>query len=272
VSSKTDNNSKYLKYNLFYYVFELLPEGVMLFDKNCNMRYANAFARRLITCNPHTFIDNTLEALQKNEGYSENKIFFNQSQKAIFQIQMRELYIASTMIKVVYLYNIDKQKWEERQLRNARARFIEEQLALRNKDYALHEIINITEDKKTTAIKSLKNKIDKNIKPILKKCKSYADPDLRIELELLEETLDNLTEHYASRFESLYKRLSPREKEICALIKKGLPSREIARILKTSSNTVVDQRRSIRRKLGLSNKKINLTTFLQSHANYITSK
>ena len=59
-------------------------------------------------------------------------------------------------------------------------------------------------------------------------------------------------------------RLTPREVEICSLIKSGLDSKEIADVLSISRQTVFKHRDRIRRKLKLDNSGINLTTYLQS--------
>ncbi len=58
--------------------------------------------------------------------------------------------------------------------------------------------------------------------------------------------------------------LTPRELEICKLVKQGLSSKEIADRLHTSEGTVRNQRKSIRRKLGLTRSSGNLQTVLNS--------
>jgi len=59
-------------------------------------------------------------------------------------------------------------------------------------------------------------------------------------------------------------RLTPREIEVCDLIREGLPSKKIARALSISLKTVEKHRDNIRKKLGIANRRINLTPFLQS--------
>lgn len=58
-------------------------------------------------------------------------------------------------------------------------------------------------------------------------------------------------------------RLTPREVEICALIRGGMSSKEIARYLSITDSTVERHRNTIRRKLGLSGTPVNLTTWLR---------
>jgi DNA-binding CsgD family transcriptional regulator len=57
--------------------------------------------------------------------------------------------------------------------------------------------------------------------------------------------------------------LSPRELEICSLIRNGYTSKEIAGILNISPETVRTQRKKIRKKLGLIGQKTNLISYLK---------
>jgi PAS domain S-box-containing protein len=58
--------------------------------------------------------------------------------------------------------------------------------------------------------------------------------------------------------------LTPREAQVATLIKDGKTSKEIAQIIGMAPSAVDTYRNKIRTKLGLSNKKINLQTYLQS--------
>ena len=59
-------------------------------------------------------------------------------------------------------------------------------------------------------------------------------------------------------------KLTPREIEICNMIKSGLTTKEISNFLNSSSQTIDKHRKNIRKKLGLTQRYINLTSFLQS--------
>jgi DNA-binding CsgD family transcriptional regulator len=62
----------------------------------------------------------------------------------------------------------------------------------------------------------------------------------------------------------LHAKLSPREREICSMIRNGTSSKEIAAALSISLVTVHKHREVIRRKLGITNKNVNLTIFLKN--------
>ena len=61
--------------------------------------------------------------------------------------------------------------------------------------------------------------------------------------------------------------LTPAQVRLCSLIRRGLANKEIARLEHLSTETVRTHRRNIRRKLGLINKKVNLSTYLATTFN-----
>jgi DNA-binding CsgD family transcriptional regulator len=56
--------------------------------------------------------------------------------------------------------------------------------------------------------------------------------------------------------------LTLKEIDLCRMIKGGLTSKEVAQALGVSVQTVEKQRKGIRRKLGITNKAVDLGTFL----------
>ena len=57
-------------------------------------------------------------------------------------------------------------------------------------------------------------------------------------------------------------KLTPREMEICTMIESGLTSKEIPEQLNISCQTIDNHRKSIRKKLDITNKNINLSSYL----------
>lgn len=85
--------------------------------------------------------------------------------------------------------------------------------------------------------------------------------------QLLEVIRMNLNEVAGSPMPELsakYYIFSPSELQIANLIRKGRTTKEISKLLNISARTVDSYRNSIRKKLGLKNKKINLKTYLSS--------
>jgi DNA-binding CsgD family transcriptional regulator len=80
---------------------------------------------------------------------------------------------------------------------------------------------------------------------------------------LLRKNLEELTSSFGTRLADKKARLTSKEIEICNMIKNGLTSKEIARLLNTSLLTVEKHRNNIRTKLGAVNKGLSLFSILQ---------
>ncbi|MEA1928737.1 MAG: helix-turn-helix transcriptional regulator, partial [Candidatus Auribacterota bacterium] len=77
-------------------------------------------------------------------------------------------------------------------------------------------------------------------------------------------TLEGMASSFGRKISRISLKLTPREIEICNMIKNGLSSKEIAGLLHLSLKTINRHRQNIRRKCNIRNQKINLATFLQA--------
>jgi PAS domain S-box-containing protein len=106
-------------------------------------------------------------------------------------------------------------------------------------------------------IKNLENFIIPKIKNLIRKGVDKEYIDLLIN-NIYQFILPN--KEPCQKFNNI---LSPREIEMCNMIKQGLSGKEIANILNISFDTVRTHRNKIRKKLGITNKDVNLTIFLK---------
>ncbi len=83
-------------------------------------------------------------------------------------------------------------------------------------------------------------------------------------LEVIRMNLEEVAGSPTPDFSSKYYMFSPNELQVANLIRQGRTSKEVARLLNLSARTVDSYRDSIRKKLGLKNKKVNLRTYLAS--------
>jgi PAS domain S-box-containing protein len=83
-------------------------------------------------------------------------------------------------------------------------------------------------------------------------------------LEIIRMNLEEVLGSPTPDFSSKYYMFSPNELQVANLIRQGRTSKEVARLLNLSTRTVDSYRDSIRKKLGLKNKKVNLRTYLAS--------
>ena len=145
----------------------------------------------------------------------------------------------------------------------AHERFIREQLALQSKNIALKEILNKIDEEKSKIRNNISSNIDSIIMPIIESLYICSDNKDRAYLQLLRESLNDIASPFISKLEEHYKKLTPREIEIANFIKRGMSSKEIAFTINISLETVNWYRKNIRKKLGISKKRMALSSFLK---------
>jgi len=136
------------------------------------------------------------------------------------------------------------------------------EIELEKKNITLREILSHIEEEKRNYKHEIGRMVENSLLPSLRKLVKENGEINTSYYELIEEDLQNLALSAGSNLKSL-SRLSPRELEICNLIKSGASSKDIATNLNISLITVNKHRERIRKKLLISNKSINLSTFLK---------
>jgi DNA-binding CsgD family transcriptional regulator len=138
-------------------------------------------------------------------------------------------------------------------------------IELENKNIALREIVSQIGLEKKAIQDQMKLNIELTVLPLLVRMQS---PDTPAEawksyLRVAQQNLVNITSSFTKKVIEDRVRLSPRELEVCNLIKNGLSNKEIADLLQISLLTVERHRHNVRKKLNIDNERINLATFLR---------
>ena len=132
--------------------------------------------------------------------------------------------------------------------------------ALKHKSIAIEELVEQIQTGRNMLKEDIAVYIRDFVLPIVEKLRLTNAPGEMI--DVLERTLREITSRFSIRLSQSAASLSPRESEITQLIHCGLTSKQIAQLLTISYETVEKHRRNIRRKVGITGKKINLTSFL----------
>ncbi len=120
------------------------------------------------------------------------------------------------------------------------------------------------EDKQTHEDKILGN-VSELVLPYLDRLKTTRlDERQRSSIAIIEANLKDIVAPFAGRTASRNLSLTPAEIQIANLIKHGMTAKEIAGITSLSPRTIECHRASIRKKLGLINRKVNLRAYLLS--------
>ncbi|MCX5851311.1 MAG: helix-turn-helix transcriptional regulator [Deltaproteobacteria bacterium] len=105
----------------------------------------------------------------------------------------------------------------------------------------------------------------KILTPIIQRLKNNKGVDhSKDDINLLASYLEDQTSRFSHNTRIIFS-LSPAELQIASMIRNGMSSEEMAAHLHVSVNTIKTHRKNIRRKLGLQNSSVNLTSHLKSH-------
>lgn len=161
--------------------------------------------------------------------------------------------------------DITERKAMERELKKTNSKLQSERFNLREKNIALRELLNQIDREKETIEQQIQTNLDSVVLPLLHTLREKIRPEEYAITVALEKALQKVVSPFVNKLRSRFSRLTPRELEICSLIRQGLTSKEISSILSLSDQTIHQQRKIIRRKLGLTNTETNLTSYLNSN-------
>nr|MBF0220613.1 hypothetical protein [Desulfobulbaceae bacterium] len=133
---------------------------------------------------------------------------------------------------------------------------------LHNKTIALSEVLNHLEIEKQNIYSRVDVNVHKLLLPIIDRLIEKASSLDSSYLKLVKQNLSKLTSSLGIKLTSLQYRLTPKEIELCNLIKGGFSIKEIAVMQNLSERTVETHRLNIRKKLGIASSKINLVSYL----------
>ena len=138
-----------------------------------------------------------------------------------------------------------------------------------NKLEDINTALNVLLEKRKVDQIELEEKIVLNvenlIKPYLDKLRQGSLDDRKKNiLNIIQSNLDEIISPFTRNLSSRHYNLTPKEIQIANFIRQGTTNKEIAEILFLSVKTVEFHRDNIRKKLGIKNKKINLTSHLSS--------
>ena len=139
-----------------------------------------------------------------------------------------------------------------------------ERKALMENNLALQTILGHLEREKEEYRHDICSSIQHILTPHINKLRREEGSLSSKELAALEDALDSIIGAGVVTFEENFTKLTPRETEVCEQIMMRRSSKEIAKALNISVQTVHKHREIIRRKLQVQNLNINLSTFLRN--------
>lgn len=139
-----------------------------------------------------------------------------------------------------------------------------ERLALNRKNTALNELISHVEEEKNKIKLQITRNLENQIYPLLEQLQArLRGADARY-LELIRSGLEDIAAPLSGLEDDQISALSPRELQLCTLIRHGMTAKEIASLMHLSNRTIEKHKENIRKKLGLAHTGSNLMSYLRS--------
>ncbi|MBD3392725.1 MAG: PAS domain S-box protein [Chitinivibrionales bacterium] len=182
-------------------------------------------------------------------------------QTAVFPIEIGERRIFGSINR-----DITEVKKAQETIERREKELAEQNVLLQNKNVALKELMSQVEAEKARLAGQVRANVQRIVLPVLARARLRCNDTVRRHLDMLEDNLADITSVFGSQISDRMLRLTPREVELCAMIRRGATSKEIARLLDISHRTVEIHRNRIRRKLGIREPGINLATYLETLA------
>ncbi len=199
------------------------------------------------------------------EEFLKDYACHSNTEKRWFYMRVTRIKYKGPVRVVVAHENITDLKIAEAEIKERENELIQKAEDLDELNAALRILLKQREKDKKELEEKIVSNISQLVMPCIEKLKgSNSTPRQKKYLELLEEHLSEVTSPLLQNISIKYRSLTPREIAVVNYIKNGRTSKEIAEIMNVSVDTVDFHRKNIRNKLGLSNKKANLRSFLMS--------
>ncbi|MGR8979228.1 MAG: PAS domain S-box protein [Gammaproteobacteria bacterium] len=227
------------------------------------------------------FYDSVWAAIAAN-GYWQGEMWDKRKSGEVFPILLNIARVSGandcTTYYVGCFTDIALQKQAEKILKNSHSRLTKQiQSTLLELEKTKEEILEANtavgfllkqrDSNLAEARSSLSREAERTVLPFLDMLKKAAGNKIESRLiGILEDNLRYLLDSYGSsaNLSAVYQKLTPVQIQVASMVRQGWPTKKIAATLNLSSGTVSIHRKHIRKKLGLDNKSINLSSYLLS--------
>jgi PAS domain S-box-containing protein len=184
--------------------------------------------------------------------------------------RLRDVYatvalMPGTQKTVLSLLDITDRKRAEESLRTNSDELKSKSRTLEEMNAALRVLLKQREDDKTELEERVLASVKELVMPHLEELKKcLSDQRELTHVQILESNLKGIISPFAQKLSLQFLHLTQKEIRIANLIKEGKTTKEIARFMNLSKFAIDTHRAHLRNKLGLTNKKANLRTYLSS--------
>jgi PAS domain S-box-containing protein len=169
--------------------------------------------------------------------------------------------------------DVTKRKEAEENLKKKEKELEQHAKHLENVNAALKVLIEHRDEEKKKLEENILTNVRKLILPYLEKLdQSRLREERKSLVDIIKSNLHEIISPYANNLSFQLSGLTLTELQVADMVKLGKTSKEIASLLNISTNAVSFHRQNIRKKLGITNKRINLVAYLQSFTKVIDTQ
>jgi len=215
----------------------------------------------------HIHMERIRQAME--QGYEkkfEDSIELSQGKKwFLTSIQPVKSDKAKAVAVLMISMDITDRKQAEQALEGKKKELELKTLELEEINTALRVLLRKREEDKSELEENMSFSVKDLIMPYLEKLKNTVSDQREMSyLDIIESNLNRIVSPFMTPKSSKFYNLTPTQIHVANLVKQGKRTKEIAEILNLSTSTIDTHRDNIRRKIGITNKKINLRSYLLS--------
>jgi PAS domain S-box-containing protein len=174
--------------------------------------------------------------------------------------------IPSTRTAVMSLLDITERKVAEEALRQRDLQLEAKSRSLEEANVTLKVLLNHKQEERVSLEEEMLTNFKKLVVPSIENLKRLSlNNEQMMQVHLIEKQLQEITSPFFRNQSIAMRDLTPRQTQIASLIKGGMTSKEIAKMLRISQASVDFHRTNLRSKLGIfKNTKVSLRSFIIS--------
>jgi PAS domain S-box-containing protein len=155
-------------------------------------------------------------------------------------------------------------KLTEKRLRETAGRLAEEHKEVIRKNVALNEVLKHLEQEKTVFRHEVSANLENLLRPLIAELESGPERLTPEVVDKIRVGLQRVLGEEIDDFQNNLAKLTPRELDVCELVKKGRSTKEIANELHVSPETIRKHRQAIRKKLQIDRRGLSLAAYLRT--------
>jgi len=183
----------------------------------------------------------------------------------IIDVEVSTNYVKMGKEKFIFsfFHDIKKRKQEEKARKEREAELEIKNATLEEMNTALKVLLAKREEDKAEFEDNILANLDKLVFPFLEKMKASGLNDRQhAYVEIVKSNLKDVVSPFSRKLTSRLLNLTPTEMHVANLVKEGKTTKEIAELLNLGERTIESHRKSIRKRLGIQHKKVNLRSYL----------